>query len=296
MNDNDGRLTGMLVGLSVSDSPDLTARGLHKMHLEHAFIELARQLLATGANIAYGGDLRGGGFTERLMDLLHTYGKKNRPHKDRVREYLAWPLRAEALTKKEQEQLSWLENVVTVKRMAEPPELPAPVPAKLRKRIADARAFSAMRECMAADIDARIVLGGPVSGFKGRYPGVAEEALLTAAAGKPVYIIGGFGGCAKALANLVRGDEAADLTLDTLRCRDAGYAELLPYLEMDETFTAPLAGRGPEGLDNGLSGPENEALFESADIDEVVALMLRGLRNVQPRLRGRPPGRNCRPA
>ena len=59
-----------------------------------------------------------------------------------------------------------------------------------------ARGLTAMRRTMLLQSDARIVLGGRVEGYKGRLPAVAEETLLSLRAGQPVFVLGGFGGCA----------------------------------------------------------------------------------------------------
>ena len=55
--------------------------------------EIARHMLALGARLAYGGDLRAGGFSELLFELVARY----RPDVDEqsgtgVYSYLAWPV------------------------------------------------------------------------------------------------------------------------------------------------------------------------------------------------------------
>jgi hypothetical protein len=64
---------GWRIGLSISDSADLPMRGFGPAHLRDAASEFARFLLAAGATLAYGGDLRQGGFTEVLFELLTAY-------------------------------------------------------------------------------------------------------------------------------------------------------------------------------------------------------------------------------
>jgi len=38
------------------------------------------------------------------------------------------------------------------------------------------------------------MLGGRTLGYKGKYPGLVEEALITLQAGKPLFLLGGFAG------------------------------------------------------------------------------------------------------
>ena len=65
------------------------------------------------------------------------------------------------------------------------------------------KGLTAMRTVMRSDIQARIVLGGRVEGYKGAMPGIAEETCLSLEAGQPVFVLGGFGGCARDVAETV---------------------------------------------------------------------------------------------
>ena len=70
-------------------------------------------------------------------------------------------------------------------------------------------AFSEMRLFMAADEDARVVLGGKTQGYSGYFPGIAEETLYSLLAGNPVVGLRAFGGCAKdAVDSLLSGEPA----------------------------------------------------------------------------------------
>jgi len=136
------------------------------------------------------------------------------------------------------------------------------------------------------------VLGGPVAGFQGKYPGIAEEAFLAVRDGKPLFLLGAFGGCAGAVIEAVRGGAPEALTAPIQR-RRAEYAELMDLWNEragSRPFGGPepspidyerLAGsfrdRGIEGLRNGLSAAENEHLFETVFLAEMVRLVLQGL-------------------
>ena len=47
---------------------------------------------------------------------------------------------------------------------------------------------------MEDECDARIFIGGKISGYKGKCPGVLEEFLIATASTHPVYLVGAFGG------------------------------------------------------------------------------------------------------
>ncbi len=51
-------LSQHVIAISTSDSPDMPVLGLSQQHLYDAMTEIARHLLALGARIVYGGDLR----------------------------------------------------------------------------------------------------------------------------------------------------------------------------------------------------------------------------------------------
>lgn len=258
----------LTVGISVSEpsQDDLEARGLDELHVRHAFVEVARQILSAGGSLAYGGDLRAGGYTMSLLALLRTYSLPFRPARDRIRQYLAYPV-WQAMSTAEAADLAVYLTRVDVG--------PAPGGGTAGSA-ARARDLSAMRELMTRDTDARILLGGRSFGQSGRWPGVVEEAFHAVRAGQPMLVAGGFGGAAAAVASAVRGDWPVELTTEFQQARNPRYAELLDgevgptEVELRDTLTNAA-------LHNGLSDPENRQLFDTVDLDLMMALILRGL-------------------
>ncbi|KJU85133.1 hypothetical protein MBAV_002668, partial [Candidatus Magnetobacterium bavaricum] len=51
-------LNDFKIGISISESQDIYKYGLGTMHLEDITVEMARYLLACGAIIAYGGNIK----------------------------------------------------------------------------------------------------------------------------------------------------------------------------------------------------------------------------------------------
>ena len=66
-----------------------------------------------------------------------------------------------------------------------------------------AEGLTMMRIVMQKETQARIVLGGKVDGYKGRMPGIAEEALLSLQSHQPIFLLGGFGGCTRDIAETI---------------------------------------------------------------------------------------------
>ena len=282
---------GWRIGLSVSDSPDLAAQGLGSAHLRDAATEFARFLLAAGATLAYGGDLRQGGFTEVLFELLSTYRALTGETVDAIQSYLPWPLHVD-LSEEQEAQLIRTARFhkvpapadvgVEVARIASAKDLPPNIP---QNRVAWAKSLSAMRQRMNTEIHVRLLLGGQARGL-GKYPGLAEEALLAIRQKKPVYLLGAFGGCTEAVIQAICGQKPETLTLEFQGASaEAGEAIALYNAQLrrgDEPidYTAMVSEfekSGINGLNNGLSETENRRLFSSAYLPEMIALTLRGL-------------------
>jgi hypothetical protein len=181
-----GPLTGTTVAVSISSSPDLASLGMGEQHLHDAIQEFARHILANGGIVAYGGDLRKGGFTQNLLDLVQTYRLAGHDSWNRIRSYVSWPIHLE------KDSAEWAKLKAQYKpdaiftRTEKPADLKMDSstyfkPDTVEARYAWARGLTLMREQMdeAPDLRARVIIGGRVQGFIGRYPGVLEEALIT---------------------------------------------------------------------------------------------------------------------
>ena len=88
-------LQALPIGISISetDPGELQALGLSSLHLQNAMLEIARQCLAQGATLVYGGDLRPNGFTENLLELVRDHNDALKKEFKPVLNYLAWPLK-----------------------------------------------------------------------------------------------------------------------------------------------------------------------------------------------------------
>lgn len=278
----------IVVGVSVSEPAheELVRLGLSEMHVRHAFIEIVRHVLARGWSVAYGGDFRAAGYTEALFDLVRTYDRKDLSGPDRVFAYLAWPIWVD-LTQEDRAEFA---NLATIKQVPRSDGAPEQLPPRGDRRPVDllwsSLSLTAMREQMTAQIGARVALGGRVSGQVGLYPGVAEEAALALRAGVPLYVAAGFGGCGRAIAVALDGATPPELTVDYQLERTQRYGELVEAARSagrEPSFTAMVAtfgSVGVAGLRNGLDEGDNRRLLSTDDVDEVVALILRGLRRI----------------
>lgn len=250
----------------------MAALGLTDGHLKEAIAELAIQFLAADADLAYGGDLRERGFSQLLFQLVLRYtSTSDLKSRVRVTNHLAWPVhigtsvdKLDALTAELRgaAELTLLKRDGTPMTMDIRRSLPTHVPSPDEWF----SGLTAMRKFQSFFTDMRVLLGGQVANFKGCMPGVAEEALLSLCAGQPLFLIGGFGGCTRDVA-------------ETLGLVEpwAGSRNCWPGREK---FKRWVGG----DLNNGLSEEENEILAATPFIGEAVVLVLRGVHRLRKQM------------
>lgn len=254
------------IAISTSDSPDMSVLGLSDEHLRDATTEIARHSLALGARIAYGGDLRANGFTKLLFELVarHRRDADEGDERPGIVNYLAWPVHIQmplpALAAID-EDLKGIAQLALLDLNGEQVSL------EERKKSAEqlptddewGRGLTAMRELATRSTDARIVLGGRVDGYKGLMPGIAEEALLSLQMRQPLFLVGGFGGCTRDIAETIGITPPWSRVTRDWKGRD-GFG----------SFSA-------QDMNNGLTPEENAVIASTPHIDQAIALILRGL-------------------
>ena len=259
-------LSQQVIAISISDSTELPLLGLSEQHLSDAMTEISRHLLALGSRIIYGGDLRKNGFTELLFELVSRYrrdadlGDTN----PSVLNYIAWPVH---IQKKCIELNSLSDELTGVAKLVlfnqngsqlalqERMQQPMVTPTEDEWEIG----LTAMREAMLRDTTARIILGGQIKDYRGKMPGIAEEALMSLQAKQPLFVMGGFGGCAKDIAELLN----ITAPINSVKPNWTN-------CEMFDIFTF-------NDLNNGLSQEENTILAQTPHVDQAITMILRGL-------------------
>ena len=157
-----------------------------------------------------------------------------------------------------------------------------------------------MRQRMAEDCHARVILGGKKSGYSGRLPGQAEEAWAHLKTGKPVYVAGGFGGCAAMVARALAGDTSQLPNETSAREASADYRARCDDFDREAQRLGFALPAGLDGLwaffaecgrgffhgdgateenvwSNGLTVAENRRLFTTIHPEEISSLVLQGL-------------------
>ena len=285
-------LKGVRVGISISDSPELAALGFGKAHQEDASVEFARYLLANGATLLYGGDLRKDGYTELFFALANHYNV-DRKLPPLVHSYLAWPLHLDLTTKRQAEFIKQVQfHPIGLPDDLDLDPMQFIRPDTVPHRYAWARALTKMREELEEKAHAHIILGGPETTYSGALPGLLEEALLSLRLDKPTYLIGAFGGAAQGIIESLRTPESrrfADLpaklpalTQEFMTAYNEKHLDKpLDFDDIQEFLGSYSLTRLSQN--NGLDIEENERLFKTSHLMEMIYLVLTGLARVTRR-------------
>jgi hypothetical protein len=250
--------------------------------------------MANGGTLLYGGHLKNEGYTRLFAELSYQYKFLN-DTAFRFVNYFPFPnsisltIEIKADFVKQQVEPIIIEipehlGEIDKQREYDPFK-------KIEDKFIFSECFSDMRNIMAQNSHARIVVGGKQSKFRGYIPGIVEEAYYSLKANKPVYILGGFGGAAKSLSKVICGELPKELT-NEIQYND----EILQNFKKEYQDKASV----PMDYDklihffkqfnlevfselNGLSIDENLILFKSQNIHEIVLLVMKGLKKISYR-------------
>ncbi|MDF1738624.1 MAG: CHAT domain-containing protein [Verrucomicrobiales bacterium] len=295
-------LEGKQVALSLSDDPG--PAGFTQDHTIDATVYTARTLISCGAAMAYGGDFREDGYTKTLVELIKSYNQTASKRSQDLQSYLGAVIPIEDAPEDMPLDIHYLGKMdeAMIPFPADPP-----IPRGLY--------FSDMRRVMEDKVFARVVLGGGIEpklvkegpGYGGRYPGVIEEAWRSLKVGNPLYVLGGFGGAAGIVADLLEMKKKAEKIKEKdlpLALKDshwknesAFFSENAEAIETNAyttelelpttmvelakevmTLAKPYLASDDDSIAwNGLSVKENKLLFRTQDPVTIAALVSKGL-------------------
>lgn len=296
------------LAVSISESDDTRRYGLSTQHFDTLTDEIHLYLLLAGLKIAYGGALKadfskGSNFTLRLFELVRAYsglaaGVGAQPLTGVILNIAPWPLyldygedewrlfshKTADYDQAPRPDLPWSDDELFPPDGAQR-KLPSDTP---ERRYAWARGLTTMRKRIGEKSQARLVLGGKLRGFAGLVPGVVEEVWLSLISQSPVFVAGGFGGAARAIADRLRGSTRPEFEAKWSRENVPDYeASRAFYFHSDVEFTSleqmgqDIGERGALGLEaalnNGLDESENRELLLCTNPQRIAHLVLTGL-------------------
>lgn len=281
--------TNKKIAISISESENLEELGFSKIHQQDTILELTRYLIINGATLLYGGDLRSEGYTFLFSEIVKQYT----PHKDNKKyyeNYFSFPI---YLNIQEKQNLDFIKNGVKVNKVSPPEELNLNnnefyPPIGNDNLFIWSECLTKMRNQMNDDNHARIFMGGRKSNFKGKYPGLLEEVLLSLESDKPTYLIGAFGGITKSIIDAINNKKPEELSDEWQKNQNSEYSKFVDFYNSKENilkidYNESLKFINTYSLkklskNNGLSESENQRLFETIHLHEIIYLVLKGLK------------------
>jgi hypothetical protein len=209
-NDPQPPLSAMTLALSLSNAEELPdfddavkkGTGLTKEHSKDVLFSIVTTTVHSGARIAYGGDFRRAGFTQLLSDLLRSRRRLGATASTRLLAFM----------RPHKQPASALEAKVEIEYSPVPVPMPEGTPPGIDDEVQSFLWHLAMREKMAQQSEARVLLGGKIKpksptepeGYSGPWPGQLEEAWRTLQSGRGLFVAGGFSGTAGKIAEMLR--------------------------------------------------------------------------------------------
>ena len=283
--------TGQNIAISISDSPEIDALGFSFEHQKNLIIEITRALVIHGSTLGYGGDLRDNGYTRLFSELVYQYRPSDEVDKLFFKNFFSFPI---YLKLEESDELDFKKNGVETIKVSPPEGLKLDqskfYPPDTKENLYIwSECLSKMRAEMNDITSARIFTGGSMANFKGKYPGLLEEALVELKNDTPVYFVGIFGGVTQRIIEALNGKKPSELTMDWQFSQNSVYKEFVEHYNsmknvnkidykecvrfLNEYTLEKLSNN------NGLSIEENKRLFSSIHTSEIIFLVMKGLTN-----------------
>lgn len=292
MNNLSRPLAGCTVGLSISNGKETAALGFNAREINRTTLRIVASLLSQGAGITFGHDWRDDG----VMDSVHAFVERVRSplnetqNKPLLTNLVVWPDRPRL----DETERRRLKDTLYVEEAGLPPSLHeyANDLDRTRYPYLRSRALTHLRRRLAGLSNVRVCLGGKLSNYSGRFPGIVEEAYLTIRTGQPIFMAGVLGGATRAMINaLKQANSPTELCPEVpvarlYRERPINEAQLENTDDLQwspESVWKAFASLGLDGLSaiNKLSSRENELLFVTQSVEEAIELILTGLGRIR---------------
>lgn len=288
--------TQQRIGISISEvhGDGFSSNHLHPDLLIRLAQDLARHLLARSATLIYGGDLRPDGFTEFILDEAAILKERIRGDLQIIENHLAWPLYVSA-----PEIISWRARYCQIMRTVEY-DIPTDVAASVSREVflppntpknsyIWSRCLTEMREKSIASSTVRICVGGKLSGYKGKMPGVLEEIVLSLDSQKSTFLLGAFGGVVGNVCGILLNKDVPEaLTEEWQLSHNAGYSDVQAIAKTHghecnyHTVIDTIQQQNMSDMASrcGLSEDEYVRVMSSPFVDECLHLILKGIKNL----------------
>lgn len=280
-------LEGKRIAISVSESDNSMKKGISPLMVKDFIAELARHIIVNGGKLIYGGNLQKDGYTTLFKSLARHYKDSSSLHDGKMffTNYFSWPVYL-TITPADKADFAYSRTeTVFVK-----PNLGFHIDySKYLKSEGNdnkciwAKSLSEMRSIKERNSDILIIAGGKLCGFEGGMPGILEEFLIAVRLEHPVYILGGYGGMAEVIVNVLDNNISFEEFKDCLFA-DTEYSAFVSYynekydknkIDFDKIFDE--IKNKSYLVNKGLSEDEKNILFNGNNIIESIELIFKGI-------------------
>lgn len=273
------------VSLSLDTPPNPKIGEMDVARLGDVMVDFTSFLISFGFRVAHAGDPRSGSISKRICDLASAYGRRRVPTPPSeestiapemefgVSGYCAWPVHIGAPVEEveayeanfgQQGIVKWL----TLEGESRPYSFFAHADRRHPKSEEWAHGLRTLRNAISHESLACIVMGGSAIMDRDAIGSVTQDALSALRDQRPLYVLGGFGGCARDIATVLQ------------------LTEVQPEPHRASHTVANFSAYiGSDRLRNGLDAAENRTLAETGDVEEAARLVVLGLKRVGPQQR-----------
>ena len=206
---SNGRRRPKTVMLSWSNTSEMDEMGMDQAELSRSMADLAGKIIANGMDVLCATDPRIYDIGAELSGVVAKYWRPDDPaYTIRFTNYLAWPVHSSMTADVVSRYASGLQrgmrtvlfdmdgiHMTPNERLGMSPRSPSSHDWAVGLSVTR-RAACMMSDCLVA-------VGGKTDGYAGRMPGVAEEVRTAILTETPVMLVGGVGGCARAIAGVM---------------------------------------------------------------------------------------------
>ena len=199
------------IAISIAEPSNGAMYKYNKYMLYDLISELARFILICNGYIIYGGDLRKNGITECFFDLISSYTDNNDSSKE---EFVMTNFLSEASSCSMEDKVKYAQNRIELKVV--------PTVGSTGKSFKE-NALTSMRVERNENTDILIAIGGKISGYSGKMPGILEEVSLAMDKKIPIYLLSSFGGMTKIIWDIKYGKiSEREISCQLLKCPKLG--------------------------------------------------------------------------
>ncbi len=268
-------------------STEIYTEGLQRQ-LAH---DLTRHCFHNGANFVYGGDFRKNNYSSFICDEAMVIDRYYKTRDQFIKMYYIQNAQGRSilhLNKWMKDYNNVVDLTIIESKLKESDKSGREYynSLSIEDRVHYAQKLTEMRRKTVNDSDFRVCAGGKLTHYAGRMPGILEEVILALKQQQPLFLVGGFGGLTGKICQIISTKETPEELTEQWQITNNPYTKkLLSYIEDNDSVYYPNYNNiikliKESSLNNGLTEKENQNLFKSQFIDEIIYYIFLGIKRL----------------